>query len=379
MKYLRILSILLFCTVGHHGLAAQYSINDLKILSSEKNYNEFFQHALDIRPSERDTNWKSMVEDLGIQYLGDLGSRTKLEKHQLSLVYKLSAWPIFKNNEFFTKKRDYIFLKDLKICLRANPASCKSKVNFLFNDFKHDLSFSFDLVELLSSYKNHFTDLWSYARPLAAHELSEFYCDKKNFKSTVLDHLYNIYSLDNKLPEDVHKDCIKVLGNDLKIAISSPIKYQRKGAFKALTEHGNLTAKDRSLYYLISFMLDEKMDEKELDTTLVNLKKISKDFRLREKLLSHIEKLDPIPDNIFSTDPIDQGLVKTRVLYRYFPEYLDKYSRTCIAYLSGKTIFPNGNPTPKCHQLFSLNKSLKLLPDSFEKQYSKATYFTKKN
>jgi hypothetical protein len=379
MRYLRVLIYLSLCIAIHKAQANQYTISDLKILSAEKNYNEFFQHALDIRPSERDEKWKTMVERLGTQYLGDLGNRTKLEKAQLDLVYKLSTWPIFKNNEFFTRKRDYIFLKDLKTCLKEDSAKCSTKVNFIFNDFKHDISFSFDLVELLSPYKRNFSDLWPYAKPLASHELSEFYCNKKNFKNTVLDHLYNVYSLQNKLSKDVHKDCIKVLGSELRLALSSPLRYQRKGAFRTLKEHGKLSQMDQSLYYLMNFMLNEKMDEKELDLTVLNLKTIANDFRLREMLLKQIQKLDPIPDGIFSTTPNDNGLVKTRVLYRYFPEYLDKYSRKCLNYLTGNTEYPNGNPTPRCHELFSLNKTLKLIPSSIEKQYGKATYFLKDN
>lgn len=34
---------------------------DLEILSQEKGYTEYFAHALDIRPSERNERWKEMT------------------------------------------------------------------------------------------------------------------------------------------------------------------------------------------------------------------------------------------------------------------------------------------------------------------------------
>ena len=53
--------------------ATPYTLADLEVLVSEESHKEFFQHALDIRPSERQDAWKSMVSKMG-----DLYSRTIL-------------------------------------------------------------------------------------------------------------------------------------------------------------------------------------------------------------------------------------------------------------------------------------------------------------
>lgn len=373
-------AVILFLMLSVQGLAISsssenYTIADLKILSSEKNYSEFFSHALDIRPSKRDQSWNNMVENLGVSYLDELGNKTKLEQAQLKLVYKLSSWPIFKNNEFFTKKRDFLFLKDLEYCLKNKPNMCSTKLNFMFNDFNHDISFSNDLIKTLTAHKEQFNDLWPYAKPLAEHELSEFYCDKSPFKDVVLDHIYSTYSTQKKLPKTIHKDCIKALSKDLKLAITSRFEYQRDSAFLTLKTSKKATLEDQSLYHLLNYLYDKKMDNKNLDITLKNLKEISKNYKLRESLLREVKNLDPFPGNIFSVKKSDKADVKTRVLFRYFPEYLDEYSRTCLSYLSGARTFPNGNPTPQCHQLFGLNKTLKILPDSFQTEYNKATFF----
>ena len=56
-----------------------YTLADLEVLTAEEGHDEFFKHALDIRPSERQEAWKTMVSKMG-----DLYSRKVLQKVELN-------------------------------------------------------------------------------------------------------------------------------------------------------------------------------------------------------------------------------------------------------------------------------------------------------
>jgi uncharacterized protein YcaQ len=52
-------------TLSLESKAAAYSMVDLEALEKEQSFGEFFAHALDIRPSERNDYWKTMVQNMG--------------------------------------------------------------------------------------------------------------------------------------------------------------------------------------------------------------------------------------------------------------------------------------------------------------------------
>ncbi|MDW2167364.1 hypothetical protein R7Q44_27070, partial [Vibrio sp. 2099] len=49
-----------FAVVGEE---ARYTMDDLKALNGSKNWNELLAHAEDIRPSQRNSEWESLVQN----------------------------------------------------------------------------------------------------------------------------------------------------------------------------------------------------------------------------------------------------------------------------------------------------------------------------
>lgn len=380
LNYVHMSFITLLCTITlmAHAIENRYQITDLEILKNERSYFEFFDHALDIRPSLRDIKWKSMVESLGIDFLDELTKKTIIDKTSMNLVYKLSNWPVFIGNEFFIKKRDSLFLRQLQVCYsgkKRKKTTCHKLSEHIYNDYKHDLVFSYDIVNLLVKYNVSHKKLWSFSKNLVSNKMSEFYCDKKDFKKIILNEIYRDISINKELKLDIHRDCFKSLTTDLRKDIVSTKDHQRNGAHEALKAAKAIQKKDSSAFYILEYLSKDQLDHNKVDNSINNLKDLAKNYQLRKTLLNTLNKLDPLPDSIFSTDLPNKNPIKTRLLFRHFPEYIDFYVKTCLSYLKGTKTFPHGNPTPNCHSLFVLNKSLKILPESFKIQYKKATSF----
>ncbi|MDP7319315.1 MAG: hypothetical protein QF441_01845 [Bacteriovoracaceae bacterium] len=381
MRYLLIITLAMyfFNLDIRSSFAKSYSQRDLNVLVSQKSFYEFFEHAHDIIPSQRSQEWKSQVEQMAQEYLDFLKTKSELKSKQIKLVYEISSWPHLRNNEFFIKKRDFIFLSTLKQCFSAkNKKACLKKVDQIYHDFKHNRVFSFELAILLQ--KNHIDEkiIWNYIKDLTSHPISEFYCSQDGFKNLVLNKIHELMSSTSKKDLPIHQDCIKSLKTDLSKQLLSSDRIVRSNAFKVLKKHNLLDNQQTTSYHTLSFLAERTQNKQQTNLSLSSLKKLSKNYQLRNKVLAQLKELDPLPGDIFKHNTNKIVEAKTRILSRYFPEFLDHYARTCLDYLSGRKTFNKGNPTPHCHQLFSHNKSVKVLPENFVQEYNKATYFYKK-
>lgn len=377
MKNLALIFLIYYST---HSIASKqlYGVEDLSILANQNSFIEFFDHAHDIIPSQRDPKWNEMVESMGLLYLDSLRKKPALEDADLKVVKSISKWPIFIKNEFFIKKRDFYFIKLIKHCFQAKQKHCSQLTENIYNQYKHDIEFSFDLATTLSSFGIEQEELWKYTIQLVQHELSEFYCHKEPLKSIVLNKLFTLDSKGAGFEKDlVHKDCIKSLLSDIQKVLSSTNNQSRLMAFKLLKNYGYLKSDDVLNYNVLNFLASEELSHKDVDEALKGLKVMERNYNRRKIFIDSLQNQNYLPDKIFSNNK-NFG-PKTRLLNRYFPEYIDLYAKTCLDYLNSDQSFAKGNPTPKCHEFFKQIKPLNILPDSFHSRYEKATYFTKPN
>ncbi len=374
MKKICYLNLLIFFSFSIYGQDILYDEKDLEILVQQKNYIEFFNHAKDLRPSKRDKIWEENVQQMGIGFLDFLASKTLINPAEIKLVKNLSYWNTFKDNEFFIRKRDFYFLKDLKNCLELKMENCEEKAITIYNDFNHDITFSNDIINLISNYPKVFTDPWAYVKKLTKDEISEFYCNKGKLNDIIIQKIFSSQRI-NEVLDDLHADCIKVLVPQLNDKIVSSSFSERKRAYTILKKYKYLKPNDQVIYDTLLYLNQDKLSNAEIDEIVSSFKLINKNYKLRENVLENLKKLDPIPDHIFQSD--QKTNLKIKVLNRYFPEFIDYYSNTCLTYLNGDKNFIKGNPTPACHHFFEKAKNTNILPQPILKKYSQATSFIK--
>ncbi len=138
-----------------------------------------------------------------------------------------------------------------------------------------------------------------------------------------------------------------------------------------MAAQNELTQEQRDLYLFVYILQTPSIGDT-FNQAWSNLEMLGKDYERRMRLLKAVKRLDPLPDQLFSTFGHKKALVVTKHLAAHFPEYLDFYSRTCLNYIQGKDSFPRGNPTINCKDFYELSSKEKIIDNEFLKQYQKS-------
>lgn len=352
------------------SVAAPYSWEDLSVLSSEKNYTEYLDHARDIEPSKRDAAWKNMTEQMGLGYLESLVKKNEISKSSEQRVELISNWPLFRDNEFFIKARDKYFLKQISDCINKTATNCKEMALKYLNNFEHDLPFTVSFLKTTQSLISVQSERFLIAKPLLVNKFSEFYCDNDPLKSIVLNELK--LNPQGKMIT-IHPDCVKAIQASIE-----KLALEGNNNALALLKISKLLSDDlQQLLSILKFLNIIDLKKNDLDKVIKELEALSQTQPRREKITLKFKDLDPLPGRIFSnSDKVTIG--KLKLIERNFPEYIDLYAKVCLSYLQGTKVFKNGNPTPECHNFFKLSSFLETFPQSFKNDYDKATEFMQK-
>jgi hypothetical protein len=338
---------------------ASYTLADLEVLTREGNYDEFFAHALDIRPSERQDAWKGMLSKMADGYGRQILSKTDITPAQFKKIETLYTWPSLKTDDVFKLHRQDIGLKYLKTCLKTSEP-CWAQVKSFWEADQKDPDVAFKMAQMTLPFENKSVPTWTYLDVAIKSPLSEFYC-KRDF---VLEAVWAKLEIDyirlgtsgdflKKIDETMHPDCLISLNQWTNKKLLKPDKtMDRELAYQILSAQGKVNPQLMDFFYTV-YLLENPSKGELFNYAWNRLHELSKNMSRRDEVLRKLKNLDPLPDEIFSS--MDETKKRT-VLSHFknnFPEYLYFYTNQCLLYYGGKTTFPNGNPTMKCQDLMN--------------------------
>ncbi|MCO4753407.1 MAG: hypothetical protein KC478_02940 [Bacteriovoracaceae bacterium] len=354
-----------------------YTMKDLEALEGTANFEEFFDHAKDIRPSLRDKVWQKITTSMADSYLDSLIESLAINDKQFNRVKEISKWEALSSDEFYIKKRNKFFNKYISQCMENKDLeSCYDLSKSIFHTFNEDKEFGVRIAEQLNTKiieqnkdskasQTKTYDLWSFIQPMIKTEFSEFYCNK----APTFDILKAKITQDKKLRKILHKDCLKVVLPKLKDELASFEPFKRKTAYMALESLDSLDKGEKSQYLVSQLLSGFPFNKENWGHAYNALKELGANEQLREKLLTYLKSLDTLPDKLFTLENKKKVLVIVKQISNNFPEYLDHYTTQCLKYLNGDKSFPKGNPTPNCHSYFKLAKVVKSSPELITKKY----------
>lgn len=361
-----LLFTLLLC-LNLNPARANYTLPDLEVLTQEGNYTEFFAHALDIRPSERQDAWKGMVSKMADGYGRQILGLSEITKTHFTKIESLYTWPALKADDVFKLHRQEIGLRYLKSCLKQTEP-CWKELKAYWETDKNDPDVAFKLAEMTNSFPEKPFTTWNFLEVALKSPLSEFYC-KKDF---VLEALWAKLEIDyirlgtkgnflKKIDESVHPDCLISFNHWTQKKLNKPDKISdRELAYQLLDAQGKVNAKLTDFFYTV-YLLENPSQGELFNYAWNRLIELSRSMDRREEVLKKIKTLDPLPDEVFSS--MDQP--KKRAILSHFkqkfPEYLYFYTDQCLLFYGGKTAFPQGNPTMKCQNLMESSEAAGLL------------------
>ncbi len=360
----------------------RYSLEDLEILEDQKNYNEFFKHALDILPSERTSLWKEMVINMALGWTTQLLKQKIISKEDWKQLKELHKWPTLQVNEFFLDNRGKLSVRFFSQCYQnsKSPAlknRCTTQLVNYWSQDPRDLETGLALGKMIQ--KNdavELNELWSFYKFPVLHELSVFFCKKEHVKNAVWLKLQSLATkskslddLSENIDKLLHTDCWKNMVPKLHHKLSSNIFTVKEQSYQLLKAKQSINSIQKEIYQL-QYLLNNPQEGDQFNLAWNGIKKLSYNHAKREKLLSEMKNLNVLPDTLLKEHPSKAEIILKHI-HKSFPEYLDFYARTCIKYLKGEEEFPSGNPTMNCPYLFKLGKDSTLVDPALHKNYQK--------
>jgi hypothetical protein len=370
------LSFLFLISFSQSYALASYSISDLEVLESEKNFTEFLQHAKDIRPKDRDRHWKEMVANMGELFLDSFLSHKdlSLEDYKKSDLY--SHWPIFIADEFFQDKREKIAMRYLRECFKSQKLSfCKNHGERFFEGSRKNPEVGIQLLKLLKKYDQTIS-AWDYVKGSLKDTASSFYCKEKDVFLSIMkkiqlmdiNGLAKAGNIKDELNSLMNQDCLQVVTKNLKTRLYSEDQNSSGKVYLILSAFKKLDRFENDLF-LAHYFLKGPLAGETYNRSWNLMKALGSDLILKEKIVSSFKNRDLLPGGIFSLKTQSKRRVALKHLQMNFPEYIQFYGETCVRYLYGRGSFPRGNPTLECHSLFNDSKSINWLSKNLKTDY----------
>ena len=365
--------LLLFITLfSLNGLArTTYTLTDLEVLVGEENTKEFFEHALDVRPSERQEAWKTMVSKMGDIYSRKILDKSEIEAKDFRDTENLYNMSALKSDDIFKKRRSDIGLRYLKNCLKAETP-CWNDLKSFWEKDKTDADTAYKLAELTSGMQDSPLSSWSLLEVALKSPLSEFYCKKEFVMSALWGKIEIDYiklgpdgDLMTKIDHTIHPDCVPILVGEARKRLYQPPKVlDRELSYQILKSQMKADQNITDFFFTV-YLLDNPSQGELFNYSWNKVKELGGTVTRREKVLKVLKNLDPLPDAILGS--LDQ--TKKRVVLNhfktYFPEYLDFYTDECVKFYGGKGTFPSGNPTVHCQDFMNSELAPKVI-DQFK-------------
>lgn len=368
--------LFMFYFLGFQAQAAQnYTLSDLEVLVNENGHEEFFKHALDIRPSERQEAWKNMVIKMGDSYTKNILDKLDVSRKDFLKVEELFGWAGLKEDAVFKLKRQEIGLKYFRQCLKKE-ASCWDDLKNFWEKDKTDPETAFNLAELTKERKDSPIPTWTFLDVAVKSPLSEFYC-KKDF---VQDNLWEKIEIDyikigpegdltKKIDQTVHPDCVPPLIAHARKKLERPARpHDRELSYQILKALFKANDQVTDFFYVI-YLLDNPSQGELFNLSWNRLRELGQKSARREQLMEKLKAMDPLPDQIFSSYDLLKRKAILQHFKQHFPEYLDHYADQCVRYYGGKGTFPQGNPTIHCQDLMNSDVADKVLSSDKIRKY----------
>ncbi len=365
---------MLICQVPW-AFGSAYNLADLRVLALEGSHHEFLNHALDVRPSERNEEWRGMAVKMALKFANETLALNPVPTKDFRKIEELYRWPALRQNDVFKARRMEIGVRYLRHCTKAE-APCWEDLTKFWKEDSSDPDMAVSLAEMVKDRSDSPYSLWTLLEGPLKTPFSEFYCKKPFVMNTLWEKLGLDYlklssegNFLSKIEETIHSDCFASLVTESRKRIETPvISGDRELGFEILKATGSSDQKLKDFFYTV-YLLEHPSQGEIMNLAWNNLTELGKSSERREKTLQELKNLDPLPDDIMGS--ID--LTKRRAILRHFksnfPEYFDFYSEQCVSYYSGSKKFLKGNPTMKCQDLMNSDLASEVLPDSKINQF----------
>lgn len=364
--------ILTFLSV--QALALTYTIADLRVLYTEKSYNEYMKHHLDVRPSKRDFEWKKMTREMATVQADELIKKEQITRENFNLLTKHIENKNLKAYAFYT----LAYSKFARLYFQKCNNCIKDLDTFISHSARYP-DIDFDIYKGLSkSIKSRYDNLVK--APLKSND-AIYYCKEQQGQQALVKILVDEIgrndtknSILEKSKDIFNPDCLNGFSKaDLDSILykgdySSEIVYL---VFNAYNKFDDIT----SSAYLMTYLLNSPRPGPIMNLAWNQVEGLSADYDKRMAVFAKLKTLYPLSGGIFKRKNGEVSKGSKIIIRRFaknFPEYLHFYGETCINFYSGQKKFTRGNPALHCDDFMSEDVAGKWMSDTIRLKYSGA-------
>jgi hypothetical protein len=376
----------------------RYQLNDLEILEKNRAYYEFFTHARDILPSNRNEYWKNMVSNMAESWTQQAIKGSVTSRRDYRLLENLVTWPENRTNDLFLARRHKLAMRYFLQCY-SNKVSrkssskikegknCKERVAEFWGRTPKRPRWALKTFKFLLKHDTlELDEIWNYLKVVVNDASSEFLCKDPQVSDYSIQYLLQkvpsikFSHLDEKVTEFFHPLCWRSLVGIIKKQLATAHGHQRREMIRVLLSKSQIVKENLGLQktqqseldiLYILYMLSRPQKGDVFNLAWANLKELRDDYHRRKKVLMQLKSFDPLPDESFTRKTF-KGRVILKEIQKNFPEYLDHYSKLCLSYLKGKGKFPNGNPTVHCRDFYQMTQGSSMIPPMVENGLTEA-------
>ena len=375
--------ILLFLLYPWFSQSSRYTLKDLEILESQKNYEEFFLHARDIRPVERTHHWNQMVRHMAVSWIDFEFKKDVLDADSFQAVERVAHWPLLRQDRFFQHKWGNYAFRYFEKCLELSKKKkmkgiCQKKIDRFWGHSIKSPEIGYKIVELILKYNIDLV-VWKYLSTVLQDRQGIYYCDKPLVQKEVLkefNHRFKLEKRSNILKKEIDALINPQCWNKMKIGFKKTLLQKNSPQngpieellFTILNAKKELSEEETD-YYLTLFILNGPHVGETFNRAWIRLKNLGQDFSRRQKVLKQLVQIDPLPDGVVGTSDRKKRETLLNLISLHFPEYFRYYANTCLNYVQGKGKFPYGNPTVRCRDFFRYSKGKNIISDQIYKRY----------
>ncbi len=357
-----------------------YSFKDLEILAQENNYQEFFQHCLDIRPTLRSERWAQLVDQMAGAWGNEVKKAATLTSAQFAFMQEMFQLSPLKTNGSFKLLRADLGYKYLVNEWDKTEAQSQNVLNSMKTFWSKDTTsheLGLKLMKFVLDRTGDINEAWYFVSEIMKTPQSGFYCKRSDIQPIVLQKL--TYSLNNSitpvrktLQNLLHQDCWKEIKSQVKDYYQK-LPQDSKGPFYTLLKEEELIPYEEKDLFAFTYILSGPGKSDAFNETWNTITALKDSSERREILLSQLKELPTLPDGVFGSYDLEKKRIIVNFIQKVVPEYFDFYAKTCIQYLKGEVKFSQGNPTLNCQELFKMTeKNPDLVNPVLKFQYTQA-------
>ena len=383
----------LICTLLSFKLEAlenantKYDLKDLDVLEREKNYQEFFAHAYDIRPSQRNKQWQKMYQNMALMLIEDKIKNEDFSLTTFNTIENMARKFPLNDDEVFLFKRNLYAQKYFKHCFYKSETkqasdSCNKELISFWENSNKDADLALNFIEYINDTQSNLKK-WPFYQTVVRDQIAPLYCKRVDVVNAILQKISEETfqegfngNYQKILNQNIPDKCLKETYPTLKSILTSTDSngLDKELAFSILEAKEQLSADDKEFYYTI-YLFSGPVTGEKMNIAWKYVERLSESLNKREKILSRLNEVNYLSDRLFQDPNLPRSKAIINHFAKNFPEILDYYAKNCINFISGNESV-KVNSLSSCHSFLKTAKNVKFesklnwISDSIETQYS---------